>query len=169
MKMKAAAPAALALLVVMAMMEGSAQAAACPSQFPLTCASYVLDSRSVPLKTCSIELVQDNFQLLKPTSSLKSFCEAIKGVKLYNGPLTGTQLNLALGLPEKCALSGQYKKGQSCNESGSGMVVYLIVLVGCIVRGQSCPEAARDESKYITYFTTTSEQYRVTFSVQDGC
>ncbi|KAG0562723.1 hypothetical protein KC19_9G167700 [Ceratodon purpureus] len=115
MKMKAAAPAALALLVVMAMMEGSAQAAACPSQFPLTCASYVLDSRSVPLKTCSIELVQDNFQLLKPTSSLKSFCEAIKGVKLYNGPLTGTQLNLALGLPEKCALSGQYKKGQSCN------------------------------------------------------
>ncbi|KAG0605808.1 hypothetical protein M758_9G089100 [Ceratodon purpureus] len=114
MKMKAAAPTALALLVVMAMIVGSAQAAACPPQFPLSCASYVLDSRSVPLKTCCIE-VQDNFQLLTPTSSLTSYCEAIKGVKLYNGPLTGTQLSLALGLPQKCALSGQYKKGQSCN------------------------------------------------------
>ncbi|KAG0622860.1 hypothetical protein M758_3G129600 [Ceratodon purpureus] len=111
--MKAAAPAATALLVVMAMMVGSAQAA-CPPQFPPDCASYVLDSSSVPGKICCIE-VQNNFQLVKPTASLKSYCEAIKGVKLYNGPLTGTELSLALGLPQKCQLSDQYKKGQKCN------------------------------------------------------
>ena len=128
------APAALVLFVALAMVVGSAQAAAtsssahltmvvgsaqaaargCSPQFPLSCASYILDGRAVPLKTCCIE-VQDNFQLVDPTASAQSYCDAINGVKLYNGPLGGTELTLALGLPQKCALSGQYKKGQKCN------------------------------------------------------
>nr|PNR26903.1 hypothetical protein PHYPA_030384 [Physcomitrium patens] len=56
----------------------------------------------------------DNFKLLNPKASLKQYCEAIRGVKLFNGPLAGNELNLAIDTPNKCGLSGQYKKGQTC-------------------------------------------------------
>ncbi|KAG0563257.1 hypothetical protein KC19_8G016400 [Ceratodon purpureus] len=105
-----------ALLVAMAMvflLAGSVHAA-CPAQVPLNCAAYVLDGGSVPSKLCCIE-VQNNFNLKTPTSSLQPWCEAVKGVKLYTGQgLTGTELQLALNLPAKCQLSGQYQKGQTC-------------------------------------------------------
>lgn len=104
----------LGFLVALVMVVSSgAQAARCSPQFPLSCASYVLDGRAVPLKTCCIEL-QDNFKILDPKASLKPYCDAIVGVKLFNGPLAGNELNLALNLPNKCVLSGQYKKGQTC-------------------------------------------------------
>ena len=104
-------PATLVLFVILAMVVGSAQAAAtsCP-QFPLSCVSYILDGQVVPKNDCCIE-VQKNFQLLKPTARVQSYCEAINGVKLCDGPLARTQLTLALGLPQTCASSGQYKEG----------------------------------------------------------
>jgi hypothetical protein len=108
-----ATPGALLVAMAVLVLAGSAQAA-CPPQLPLNCASYLLDNRPVASKFCCIE-VQDNFNLKTPTSSLEPWCNAVHAVRLYTGQgFTGTELQLALNLPAKCGLSGQFKKGQTC-------------------------------------------------------
>jgi hypothetical protein len=107
---KVVASSILALLMVMVMVVGSTQATAYSFQSPLDFTLCILDSHAVPLKTYYNE-AQDNFQLLKYTSILMSYCEAIKRIKSFNGPLTGTKLSLALGLPQRCVLNGKFKKG----------------------------------------------------------
>lgn len=104
-----------AVLVAMAivMLAGSTLAA-CPAQVPLNCAAYLVGGQPVASKLCCIE-VQENFNLKTTTSNLEPWCQAVQGVKLYTGQgLTGSELQLALNLPQKCGLSGQFRKGQTC-------------------------------------------------------
>lgn len=99
---------AMAMVVMSSMGKG---VAAAPS-FPLYCSSFVLEGRPVPLKFCCME-VQDQF-LLKKGVGIGGYCKAVKAVELYNGPLTGTELDLALSIPEKCGLSNYHAKGVQC-------------------------------------------------------
>jgi len=96
-------------VVVMTSMGGGVAAA--PS-FPLNCSSFVLDGRPVPLKFCCME-VQDQF-LLKKSVGIGGYCKAVKAVELYNGPLEGKELELALSIPSKCGLSSYHAKGFQC-------------------------------------------------------
>lgn len=100
------------ILVVVAMVVGMSSVGAAAQCFPLDCVSYALEGRAVPLKLCCIE-VQDQF-LLKAGVGIAGYCNAVTAVQRYNGPLVGTELDLALAIPGKCNLNSYYQKGSTC-------------------------------------------------------
>jgi len=104
-------PALVMVAMAMVVMSSMGGVAAAPS-FPLDCSSFVLDGRPAPLKFCCME-VQDQF-LLKKSVGIGGYCKAVKAVKRFDGPLAGTELDLALSIPEKCGLSGYHAKGFQC-------------------------------------------------------
>jgi hypothetical protein len=112
-KMELTTVVVMAMAVAVALSSvGAATAASSPTYFPLDCASYVLDGRAVPYKVCCIE-VQDQF-LLKKGVGIEGYCKAVKAVNRFNGNLVGTELDLALSVPNKCGLSSYFKKGSLC-------------------------------------------------------